>query len=88
MSDNLNERFEQACRQAFELPEQSSKNLLKLYALFKQATEGDAQGARPGLIQMKARAKFDAWKECLGISQSQAKEDYIQLVQKLSDDAQ
>ena len=48
----------------------SNDELLKLYALFKQATQGDVSGSRPSLINVKARAKWDAWKELSGKSHS------------------
>ena len=39
----------------------SHEELLELYGLFKQASEGDAKGSRPGFLDLKGRAKFDAW---------------------------
>lgn len=61
----------------------SNDELLKLYALFKQATEGDVSGSRPSLINVRARAKWDAWKEVSGIDKDRAMEDYSQTVDEL-----
>jgi len=57
--------------------------LLKLYALYKQATVGDVTGSRPGLSDFKARAKYEAWKKVQGLPTAQAMQQYIALVQKL-----
>jgi acyl-CoA-binding protein len=56
----------------------SNEELLDLYAFFKQATEGDASGDRPGGFDFKAIAKFDAWASKKGITK-----DYVNLVSKL-----
>ena len=61
----------------------SNEELLDLYALFKQATEGDVSGERPGGFDFKAIAKFDAWAERRGTSKDQASQDYIKLVERL-----
>lgn len=61
----------------------SNDELLKLYAYFKQATSGDASGPRPGVFDLKGRAKFDAWKNLSGLSKTQAESQYIQLVEEL-----
>ncbi len=61
----------------------SNEDLLKLYALFKQATEGDVTGERPGGFDFKAIAKFDAWAERKGTLKEKAMEDYVTLVNTL-----
>ena len=61
----------------------SNEELLDLYSLFKQATEGDVSGDRPGGFDFKAIAKFDAWAERKGTSKEQASQDYIKLVERL-----
>ena len=63
----------------------SNEELLDLYALFKQATEGDVSGERPGGFDFKAIAKFDAWTSKKGMMKDQAMQDYIQLVLKLQE---
>jgi len=61
----------------------SNEELLDLYALFKQATEGDVSGERPGGFDFKAIAKYDAWASRKGASKEQAMQDYIALVTTL-----
>lgn len=61
----------------------SNEELLDLYALFKQATDGDVSGDRPGGFDFKAIAKFDAWSGKKGKSKDEAMKDYIDLVGKL-----
>ena len=61
----------------------SNSELLDLYGLFKQATEGDVKGSRPGLLDQKGRAKFDAWTSRKGVSGADAKARYVALVGEL-----
>ena len=61
----------------------SNEELLDLYALFKQATDGDVSGDRPGGFDFKAIAKFDAWSGKKGLSKDDAMKAYIELVGKL-----
>jgi len=62
----------------------SNENLLKLYGLFKQATEGDVQGDRPGGFDFKAIAKYDSWSSLRGMSKEEAMQTYIDLADSLS----
>ncbi len=79
-----NPAFEQAVADSKQLPEKpDNMTLLKLYALFKQATEGDAGGERPGATDFVGRAKWDAWHGLAGTAASQAQQDYIDLVESL-----
>ena len=57
--------------------------LLQLYGLYKQATEGDVTGERPGGFDFKGIAKFDAWASKKGIAKEQAMQDYVALMEKL-----
>jgi diazepam-binding inhibitor (GABA receptor modulator, acyl-CoA-binding protein) len=61
----------------------SNEELLELYALFKQGALGDVQGKRPGIMDFKGRAKYDAWAAKKGTSQQAAKERYVALVDRL-----
>jgi diazepam-binding inhibitor (GABA receptor modulating acyl-CoA-binding protein) len=61
----------------------SNEELLDLYGLYKQATEGDVAGSRPGLLDLKARAKFDAWSRRKGLSGEEAMKKYVALVDRL-----
>lgn len=56
---------------------------LELYGLFKQATVGDATGARPGMLDMRGRAKLDAWAARRGLSTELAQQQYAALVDTL-----
>lgn len=61
----------------------SNDTLLELYALYKQATEGDVQGKRPGMLDVKGRAKYDAWAGRKGLGKDAAMQQYVQLVERL-----
>ncbi|KAI9301857.1 acyl-CoA-binding protein [Cunninghamella echinulata] len=61
----------------------SNDKLLKLYALFKQATVGDNTTTRPGVFDVKGKAKWDAWDAIKGTSQEEAEKQYIALVEEL-----
>ena len=60
-----------------------NQTLLKLYALYKQGTEGDVSGKRPSRLNIQGRAKYDAWKAQEGTDQGEARQAYIDLVDKL-----
>jgi diazepam-binding inhibitor (GABA receptor modulator, acyl-CoA-binding protein) len=61
----------------------SNSELLQLYALYKQATDGEVSGKRPGMLDLKGRAKFDAWTALQGTSKDQAMKRYVELVEAL-----
>ena len=80
----LQQQFESAVARSKELTQRpSNQELLNLYGLFKQASEGDVTGDRPGGFDFKAIAKYDAWAELKGKSKDQAMQDYISLMDKL-----
>jgi len=62
----------------------SNTDLLDLYALFKQATTGDVQGSRPGIFDIKGRAKYDAWAGVRGVSREDARARYVSIVDRLA----
>lgn len=64
----------------------TNEELLKLYGLYKQATEGDNQGEKPGGFDFKAAAKYHSWMNLKGKSKSEASDEYINLVEDLSKD--
>ncbi len=81
----LPEKFEDAQTRVKTLSKApSTDELLALYALFKQATTGDVQGSRPGMMDFKGRAKYDAWAGKKGTSKDRAMEDYVALVDRLT----
>ncbi len=61
----------------------SNDDLLALYALFKQGTVGDVAGKRPGMLDMKGRAKYDAWTKNKGMGKEDAMTAYAALVDNL-----
>jgi len=80
----LGEKFREAAARVEKLSKRPSNDqLLDLYGLYKQATEGDATGSRPGLFDLKGRAKFDAWAGRKGTSKDDAMKRYVALVDKL-----
>lgn len=84
MSADLHTRFQQAAAAAQNLASRPDNDtLLQLYALYKQATAGDATGKRPGLFDVVGRAKFDAWAGMKGLGKDTAMEQYVDLVEKL-----
>ncbi|MGA7687988.1 MAG: acyl-CoA-binding protein [Jiangellales bacterium] len=56
---------------------------LKIYALYKQATSGDASGKKPGRFDMVGRAKYDAWSKVKGLSSDEAKQQYVDYARSL-----
>jgi diazepam-binding inhibitor (GABA receptor modulator, acyl-CoA-binding protein) len=82
---SLTERFEDAQKRVNALTSRPSNDeLLQLYALYKQATVGDATGKRPGMLDLKGRAKFDAWEGRKGTAKDKAMESYVALADKLT----
>jgi acyl-CoA-binding protein len=80
----LDEQFTQASDSVTKLPKApSNEDKLKLYALFKQGTEGDVSGKRPGMLDPVGRAKHDAWSKVSGMGLDDAKQAYVQLVRSL-----
>ena len=81
---DLKARFEQAVAESKQLPEKpDNMTLLKIYALYKQATAGDVDGKRPGFTDMVGRAKWDAWNELKGKGGEEAMQEYIDLIESL-----
>jgi len=80
----LKKQFEAAVADSKKLPERPSNDvLLQLYALYKQASEGDVAGKRPGFTDMVGRAKYDAWAAVRGTTADGAMTRYIELVGSL-----
>ena len=83
MSD-LKALFEKAAADSKNLTARPDNDtLLQLYALYKQATSGDAGGKRPGMMDFVGRAKYDAWAEIQGMSTDDAMQKYVDLVNSL-----
>ena len=73
--------FEQAVAAVADLTNDPGNDTkLRLYALYKQASEGDVSGKRPGFTSPVGRAKYDAWAEAKGMSVEDARDEYVTLV--------
>ncbi len=81
----LQQLFEQAVANSKNLTKKPDNDtLLKLYALYKQSTDGDVKGDRPSFWDMVGQAKYDAWQAQKGNSKETAMQSYIDLITKLS----
>lgn len=81
---DLKARFEQAVAESKQLPERpDNATLLQIYALYKQATEGDASGKRPDFSDLVGRAKWDAWNTLKGQDAATSMQAYIDLIESL-----
>lgn len=86
---DLTDEFNKAVSQSKELTKRpSNEELLDLYSLFKQGSEGDVTGERPGGFDFKAIAKYDAWASKKGLSKEDAMKQYIDLMKKLQEQYQ
>ena len=84
MTDDLKDRFEQASKDVKALPQRpSDDDMLTLYALYKQATEGDVSADKPGFFDFVARAKYEAWEALQGTAADEAMQRYIDKVRAL-----
>lgn len=61
----------------------STSEMLELYGLYKQATTGDVKGNRPGMLDPKGRAKWDAWASRKGMSADDARGAYVEVARRL-----
>jgi diazepam-binding inhibitor (GABA receptor modulator, acyl-CoA-binding protein) len=82
---DLNARFDAAVAGSRNLTERpDNATLLKLYALYKQATAGDNTEPKPGFGDLIGRAKWDAWAGVKGTPAQDAMQQYVDLVESLS----
>lgn len=80
----LETQFKTAAEAVKTLPEKPENDmLLRLYGLYKQGSEGDVTGAKPGFFDFKGVAKYEAWDKLKGTSAEKAMEDYVKLVKRL-----
>jgi diazepam-binding inhibitor (GABA receptor modulator, acyl-CoA-binding protein) len=88
MSDDLKQRFDQAVAKVRSAPasgpyKPSNEFKLKMYALYRQASDGDVQGKRPGMLDLVGRFKYDAWASLKGTPAEAAMRQYIEEVNKV-----
>lgn len=80
----LDDRFQAAAVAAQQLPDRPDNDtMLELYSLYKQATDGDVHGDKPGMFNFVAAAKYEAWAKLKGTDIDAAKQRYIDLVTRL-----
>jgi diazepam-binding inhibitor (GABA receptor modulator, acyl-CoA-binding protein) len=83
MSD-IKKKFEAASKNVTKAKKDPGNDLkLKLYAHYKQATEGDVKGARPGFMDFVGGAKYDAWAKLKGMTEEDAMKTYTKLVDRV-----
>ncbi|HET7126901.1 MAG TPA: acyl-CoA-binding protein [Lysobacter sp.] len=81
---DLSRQFEQAAIDVKDLSERPDNDtLLRLYALYKQGSEGDVSGEKPGFFDFVGTAKYEAWGKLKGTAQDEAMKKYVDLVKKL-----
>jgi acyl-CoA-binding protein len=84
VSSELDADFQRAAEDVKRLPERPDNDtLLKLYALYKQATDGDVNGPKPGFFDFVNTAKYEAWSRLRGMRAHDAQQKYIELVRQL-----
>lgn len=88
MSKTLKQQFEAAVEKVRTAPSDGSfkpgnEYKLKMYALYRQAVDGDVQGKRPGMLDIVGRYKFDAWAAMKGTGREAAMQQYIAEVEKV-----
>ena len=81
---DIDAQFELAATAAKALPERPDNDtMLQLYALYKQGSNGDVSGEKPGFFDFVASAKYEAWERLQGMDQAEAKQQYVELVKSL-----
>ena len=81
---NLHEQFEQAVTESKLLPEKPSNDiLLKIYSLYKQATQGDVSGEKPNGFDFINLAKYNAWESQKGKTSEESMQEYVDLINSL-----
>jgi acyl-CoA-binding protein len=84
MSD-LKKKFDAAAKSVLDAKKDPGNDMkLKLYAHYKQATEGDVAGEKPGFADFVNRAKYEAWAKLKGTPSDKAMEAYIKLVERVT----
>lgn len=81
---DLKAEFQKAAQDVMSLPERPDNDtMLRLYALYKQGSEGDVSGPKPGFFDFVGTAKYEAWEKLAGTKPEDAMKKYVDLVKKL-----
>jgi len=83
MDKKTSSAFNQALIDVKKLSGLTNDELLALYGFYKQATAGDVSGPKPGMFDLKGKAKFEAWSKNKGMAKEKAVTNYVALVKKL-----
>ena len=84
---DLKKQFENAAASVLKAKRDPGNDLkLRLYAHYKQATEGDVSGDKPGFTDFVNRAKYEAWAKLKGTPPEEAMQAYIKLVERVTRD--
>lgn len=82
---DLKAQFEKAKDDIMGLAERPDNDtLLRLYALYKQGSEGDVSGPKPGFFDFVGSAKYEAWEKLQGMTSEQAMKKYVDEVKRLT----
>ena len=82
---DLRKQFDDAAAAILKAKKDPGNDMkLRLYANFKQATEGDVKGEKPGFTDFVNRAKYEAWAKLKGTAPEEAKKAYIKLVERVT----
>lgn len=80
----LQDQFQKAAQDVMSLADRPDNDtMLRLYALYKQGSEGDVSGAKPGFFDFVGTAKYEAWEKLAGTKPEDAMKKYVDLVNKL-----
>ena len=81
---DLKAEFQKAAKDVMDLAERPDNDtMLRLYALYKQGSEGDVSGPKPGFFDFVGTAKYEAWEKLAGMAPEQAMKKYVDLVKTL-----
>ena len=81
---DIKKQFEKATKDVTKAKKDPGNEMkLRLYAHFKQASEGDVAGDKPGFTDFVGRAKYDAWAKLTGMSTDDAMKAYVKLVNRV-----
>jgi len=84
MMADLKEQFQNAAKEVMALAERPDNDtMLRLYGLYKQGSEGDVSGPKPGFFDFVGTAKYEAWEKLQGTKSEDAMKKYVDLVKKL-----